>query len=188
MGHTITAEDRSHRLSMADPPLYRSDCSLSFRNTVRSRSRGRALRGHAIRHRKRVLESPRRTLHFRRDDQGVRPFDATAGAPCHNDQSCRYGAARIFLRKRRDCSLHRSASARMFDDDLEQLNAGLLPTTRSTAGAVTQRRTHDWPTNKGSGDRLPAPAGSAGLSSPTRVSTGIMKRVPDSTNSKTKFP
>ena len=94
LGDPGAAEDRSHRLPVADPPLRRSDRGVSVRGAVRGCRRRRALQRRALRYRKRVLEPPRRTLHLRRHDRGIRPRDAALAAAGDDGARRRHRAAR----------------------------------------------------------------------------------------------
>ena len=94
LGDAGPAEGRPHRLPLADPPLRRSQRGVPVCRAVRSGRRGRAFQRGAVRHRERVLEPPRRALHLRRDDRGVRNCHATAAAARHAGARRRHRAAR----------------------------------------------------------------------------------------------
>ena len=60
VGDALKTEDRSHRLSLAHPPLCRSRSSIPFRLASGSAVGRGALQRRAVRYRRRVLEPPRR--------------------------------------------------------------------------------------------------------------------------------
>ena len=122
---------------------------VSVRGAVRGCRGRRALRRRALRHRERVLEPSRRALHLRRHGRGVRPRDA--GRCCGWPRIVR-GAdtARPDLAPEAPGLLAASLGlSRMYADDLEQLEAGMLlydafyRWCRDATG-----ETHNWPTNK----------------------------------------
>ena len=94
LGHARAAEDRPHRLPLADPPLRRSRRRVPVRGAGRGRGRRRALQRRAVRHRGRVLEPSRRALHLRRDGRGVRARDRAAAAAGDDRARRRHRAAR----------------------------------------------------------------------------------------------
>ena len=149
LGNAITAQDRPHRVPVADPPLHRSQRGIPVRRGSRSPSRGRAVQRNAFRHGERVLEPSRRTVHVRRDGRGVRARDrrrlqrlatmvraADTGRLDLSPEAPGLLAASLGL-------------SRMYDDDLEQLSAGMLlydAFFRWCRDAT--KETHNWPTNK----------------------------------------
>ena len=104
------AQGRPHRLSLADPPLHRSQRGVSVRHAVGGDGRRRALQRHAVRHRGRVLEPSRRDLHLRHDDRGVRAQDRTAAAVWPRSCAAPTPPASTSRRRRLGCSPPRSAT------------------------------------------------------------------------------
>ena len=155
------AQGRTVWVTRARPKIDRIACPWLIRRFVDPNAvflfvapsevdRGRrALQCHTVRHRKRVLEPSRRALHLRRDDRGVRPGDAAAAAAGDHGARRRYRRGSICRRRRRDCWRRRSACRGCIDDDLEQLEAGMVlydafyRWCRDATG-----ETHNWPTNK----------------------------------------
>ena len=127
LGDARAAEDRPHRLPLADPPLHRSRGRLSLRRASGSGSGSRPLRRHPVRHRKRILEPPRRTLHLRRDGPGIRPLGPAAGTAGDDGSRGRYRAARPFARgARAACRLARPlAHVRRRPGAIERRNAAV---------------------------------------------------------------
>ena len=123
-------------------------CGIPVRRSFRSRSRGRAIQRHAVRYRKRVLEPSRRTLHLRCHDRGVRSGDAALAAAGDDGARGRYRPARSVAGSAGLLAASLGLS-RMYDDDLEQLDAGMLlydafyRWCRDATG-----ETHNWPANK----------------------------------------
>ena len=94
LGDALAAQDRPHRLPLADPPLRRSARGLPLRRARGGRGRGRAVRRDALRHRGGVLEPSRRALHLRHDARRVRARDARARSAGLHRPRRRHGAAR----------------------------------------------------------------------------------------------
>ena len=100
------AQGRTVWVTRARPKIDRIACPWLIRRFVDPNAvflfvapagggrRRRALQRRAVRHRKRVLEPSRRTLHLRRDDRGVRPGDAAVAAAGDHRARRRYRAAR----------------------------------------------------------------------------------------------
>ena len=126
LGDAGAAEDRPHRLPLADPPLRRSERGVPVRGAVRGGRGRRALQRRAVRHRERVLEPPRRALHLRRDDRGIRPGDAAAAAAGDHGARRRYRRGSISSPEAPGLLAASLGLSRMYDDDLEQLEAGML--------------------------------------------------------------
>ena len=152
LGDARAAEDRPHRLPLADPPLRRSGRRVPVRCAARSAGRRRAIRCDAVRHRGRVLEPSRRACTF---DTMIAEFGLTT-EPLIRLATIVRGAdtARPDLAPEAAGLLAASLGlSRMYADDLEQLDAGMLgSTTRSIAGAAT-------PPTKPTTGRPPSPNG-----------------------------
>ena len=100
------AQGRTVWVTRARPKIDRIACpwlirrfvdperGVPVRGAVRGGRGRRALQRRALRYRERVLEPPRRALHLRRDDRGVRPRDAAAAAAGDDGARRRYRAAR----------------------------------------------------------------------------------------------
>ncbi len=81
-------KDRSHCVSLAHTAFRRPKRSLPVRCSFGGRSGRRTFRRGAVRHRERVLEPSRRSLHVRHHDRGVRALDAAARS-VGDDGACR---------------------------------------------------------------------------------------------------
>ena len=149
LGDARAAEDRPHRLPLADPPLRRSRRGVPVRRAVRGAGRGGPLRRDALRHRGRVLEPPRRALHLRRHGRGVRPRDTGLAAAWR--RSCAPPTPRgLDLAPEAPGLLAASLGlSRMYADDLAQLEAGmpLYDAFYRWCRDATDE-THNWPTSK----------------------------------------
>ena len=143
------AKGRTVWVTRARPKIDRIACPWLIRRfvdpnaviPVRRAFRGgrgrRALQRHALRHRERVLEPPRRALHLRRDDRGVRPRHAAAAAAGNDGARRRYRPARSRRRKRRGCSRPRSACRGCSTTISNSSRPASCSTTPSIAGAAT---------------------------------------------------
>ena len=112
-------------------------------------SRRRALQRRALRHRKRVLEPSRRALHLRRHGRGVRSRDRAAAAARDHGARGRHRRGSISSPEAPGLLAASLGLSRMYDDDLEQLEAGMAlydAFYRWCRDATDE--THNWPTNK----------------------------------------
>ena len=66
------AEDRPHRLPLADPALHRSAGDISLRTVRPGSCRGQHAKCDSVRHSRRDILPPRRNLHVRLHDRGFR--------------------------------------------------------------------------------------------------------------------
>ena len=153
LGDARAAEDRPHRLSLADPAVHRSERGVSVRGAVGGGRGRRALQRRPLRHRKHLLEPSRRTMHVRRDGRGVRAGDAADAAAGDHGARRRHRAARSLVRKRPACSRHRWACRGCMTTISNSSRPASCSTTRSIAGAAMRparpttgpptRRSHD---------------------------------------------
>ena len=146
LGHARAAEGRPDRLPLADPPLRRSRRDLPVRRAGRGGRGRRAVRRGAVRRRGRVLEPSRRAVHVRRDGRGARPRRASRRSRGSRRSSAAPTPRGPSSRRRRPGLLAVSLGlSRMYADDLEQLEAGMLVYDafyRWCRDAVDE--THDW--------------------------------------------
>ncbi len=133
LGHAVPPEDRSDRVPVADPPVHRSRRRLPVRRGGRSPSRGRAVR-RLCTFDVMVEEFGLATPPLQRLATMVRAADT--GRLDLSPEAAGLLAASLGL-------------SRMYDDDLEQLSAGMLlydAFFRWCRDAT--KETHNWPTNK----------------------------------------
>ncbi len=141
------AESGPGRLPLADPAVRRSRRGVPVRGAGGGGGHGRAIWRHAVRHRGLLLEPPRRAMHLRRHDPGVRAGGCRGG--CRGSRSSCAGRIRrgwTWRRSARGCWRRRSGFSRMFRDDLAQLEVGLSlydAFWRWSRDALAE--THTWP-------------------------------------------
>ena len=147
LGDALTAENRSHRLRLAHPPLRRSGSRVPLRLAGGGAVGRRAFQRRAVRCRRGFLEPPRRPLHLRHDARRTGASNRAAREACGDRERRRHGAPRPGARSggysppRLDC--------RACIDDLEQLAAGMtLYDAFYRWARDASDETHDWPTNK----------------------------------------
>ena len=155
------AEGRTVWVTRARPKVDRIACPWLIRRFVdprrgvpvrragRGRGRRRALRRHALRHRRRLLEPPRRALHLRRHGRGVRPREPSRSSASPRSSAAPTRRASILRRKPPACSPPRSACR------------ACTPTISSSSRPAcslydafyrwcrdASDETHNWPSNK----------------------------------------
>ena len=147
LGDPRAAQDRSHRLSLADPPLHRPASDLPFRAGGLGRGCRRGVGRDPVRHRRRALFASRRDLHLRHADCRIR--DQRSGSVASRPHRARRGHCPPRSRAsicRAACAVARavgdragrSAPARSRDADL-RCAVRLVP-SRDRGDATTGRR------------------------------------------------